>query len=109
MQLWWTDLGYIPGVYQAALQLSRARREKIRWKKKILEGQDKDSLIRQKKMLYVEAKENKRFLLYFASADDDQPLPGKQVVSRCSGFCRRHTSQIMKSLPSSFFSLHFYV
>ena len=44
---------------------------------KNLMGQDKGSLIKQKQRLCVEAKENKRFILYFPSAGDVQPLPGK--------------------------------
>ena len=53
-----------------------SRGENKRGKK--LVGQDKDSLIKQKQRLRVEEKENKRFILYFPSAGDVQPLLGKQ-------------------------------
>jgi len=43
-------------------------------------GKDKGSLIKQEQRLTVEAKENERFVLYFPSADNVQPLPGLQYA-----------------------------
>jgi len=44
-------------------------------------GQDEGSLIKQKQRPCAEAKENKRFILYFPSAGDVHPLPRKKGFS----------------------------
>lgn len=57
--------------------------------KNILMGQDKGSLMKQKQMPCMEAKENKRFVLYFPSLSNVQQLPGKQDFSTPCDFFRR--------------------
>lgn len=54
--------------------------EKICWKKNM--GNDKGSSIKQK--LHVKIKEDKRFILYFLSARNVQPLPRIQHAGSCS-------------------------
>jgi len=44
---------------------------------KTLLDQDKGSLIKLKERPCLEAKENRTFILYFSSAGNVQPLPGK--------------------------------
>ena len=93
-EMWRVDLGWTPGAHQAALSLpsSAGQGEEKTRRKKTLVGQEKGSSIKQKQRPHTEAKENKRLILYFPSAGDVQPPPGKQGFSTHSGCSGRQAS-----------------
>lgn len=72
-RVWQGDFGCMPGAHKGS-QLGRRGKNKMA---KTFMGQDEGSLITQKQRLHTEAKANKRFILYFPSPSNVQPLPRK--------------------------------
>lgn len=76
--LWWVDIDWVP---TKPSSFSRMGRGEIRWKETLVD-QNKGSLAKQKQRPCVEAKKNRRFILYFPSAGDVYPLPRKEWFLR---------------------------
>jgi len=72
------------------LSAGQGRRKKD---EKELVGQEKGSSVKQKQRPLMEAKENKRFILYFSSSGHAQPLSRKYGFSMCSRKDESHNNE----------------
>lgn len=80
LRTWWVDTRWpSKPLYQFSAGLEGGNKVG-----KILMGQEKGSLIKQKQRLSAEAKENKRFVVYIP-AGNTQTLPGKEGFTMHSG------------------------